>query len=282
MFQKLIHFVKYNNAFTVLLLVFFFGFGLAFAASPDLRDNVYSTSETITSVDNNLILSTDLDTFNFNLKIDNVSDDAKNYYAVYSYQTLTIQDGAWKNDHIEKTLTVDKQALDGKDLGLYLAKELGENISYELSYLKRVQKLEQEKGESQKVVTVEYSGLIGKLFDPKDKVIEGYVPVVVESVSEVGAVIEAPSPEIDTPSIQSEPQQSVSPLPVVSAPPPIAPTIDPQVPVSVEATTTDSQLLPEITDETQGEDTISPSDQNNALHISAPATSSEATIEPAQ
>ena len=40
---------------------------------------------------------------------------------------------------------------------------------------------EKDKGGSNKIVTVKYSGLIGKLFNPKDKVIEGYSPVVAES-----------------------------------------------------------------------------------------------------
>lgn len=191
MYKKLLNFIKYNNAFTLIILAFFFSFGVTFAANPDVRESVYSSEETVISVDNGLIVSADLDNFNFNLRISSITEDEKNYYTTYTYQALIVEDGIWQSKEIEKVLTVNKEALGGKDLGLYLARDLGENINYELSYLKRVQKLEREKGESQKVVTVEYSGLIGKLLDPEEKVIEGYDPVIPEPVVEVPATVES-------------------------------------------------------------------------------------------
>ncbi len=208
MYEKTLNFIKYNNAFTIIFVIIFFSFSISYAASDDVRSSVYASEETIVSIDNSLIVSADLDNFSFNLRITAVTEDEKNYYATYSYQTLTIEDGFWQNKTIEKTLTVSKEALDGKDLGLYLAEELGENINYELSYLKRVQKLEREKGASQKVVTVEYSGLIGKFIDPKEMVIEGYNPVIPEPVPEVPATVESNPAEVivSTPYTQPSPE----------------------------------------------------------------------------
>lgn len=191
MHKKIIDFIKYNNAFTIGFVICFFGFGISFAASPQLRDGVYSSEETVVSVDNGLIVSTDFDNFNFNLRINSITEDEKNYFVVYSYQTLAIEDGFWQAKELEKNLTVSKEALEGKDLGLYVAEELGENINYEMSYLKKVQKLEKERGESPKIVAVEYSGLIGKLLNPEEKVIEGYNPVIPEPVPEVPATVES-------------------------------------------------------------------------------------------
>jgi hypothetical protein len=191
MHKKVLNFIKYNNAFTIVFVICFFSFGITFAASPAARDSVYSSQETVVSVDNTAVVSADLDNFNFNLRIGSITEDAKNYYVAYSYQTFTVEDSVWQNKEIDKTLTVNKEALDGKDLGIYVAKQLGDNINYELSYLKRVQKLEQDKGASQKVVTVEYSGLIGKLLNPNEKVIEGYNPVIPEAVPEVAATVES-------------------------------------------------------------------------------------------
>ncbi|KKQ77859.1 MAG: hypothetical protein A3A96_00530 [Candidatus Zambryskibacteria bacterium RIFCSPLOWO2_01_FULL_39_39] len=191
MYQKILNFIKYNNAFTIIIGLLFFGSGVAFATSPDVRESVYTSSETVVSIDNSLIVSADLDNFNFNLRINSITEDEKNYYATYTYQTLVVENSIWQNKEIEKVLTVNKEALDGKDLGLYVAKELGENVSYELSYLKRVKALEKEKGESQKIVTTEYSGLIGKLLDPKEQVIEGYSPVIPEVVLEELATVES-------------------------------------------------------------------------------------------
>ncbi|OGM90490.1 hypothetical protein A2755_00100 [Candidatus Wolfebacteria bacterium RIFCSPHIGHO2_01_FULL_48_22] len=245
MYERILHFIKYNNAFTIILVIGFFGFGISFAASSDVRDAVYASEETVISVDNSSVVSADLDNFNFNLRIDSVTEDEKSYYATYSYQTLAILDGVWQNKNMEKTLTVSKEALDGKDFGLYLAKELGENINYELSYLKRVQILEREKGDSQKVVTVEYSGLVGKFFDPKEIVIEGYTPVIPEAVPEVPATVES-NPEqviVSTPYTESQvepeqlPQTPVEPVP--ATPPQVEP--GPEAP----ATSTPPQIEPE-------------------------------------
>ncbi len=184
MHKKLINFVKYNNAFPIIVAICLLSTGVTFAASPSARDAVYGSSEEVVSVDNGLIVSADLDNFNFNLKVNTLTEDANNYYANYSYSTLIVEDDIWQERVIEKTLKVSKEALSDKDLGLYVTKELGDNINYELSYLKRVQKMEREKGESQKVVVVTYSGLIGKLLNPKAMVIEGYDPVIPEVTPE--------------------------------------------------------------------------------------------------
>ncbi|MCX6701742.1 MAG: hypothetical protein NTX96_00915 [Candidatus Zambryskibacteria bacterium] len=229
MYQKILNFIKYNNAFTIIFVICFFGFGVTFAANPDA---IYSSEETVVSVDNSWIISADLDNYNFNLRINSITEDEKNYYATYSYQTMVIEDSVWQNKEIEKTLTVSKETLDGKDLGLYVAKELGENISYELSYLKRVQKLEKEKGESQKIVTTEYSGLIGKLIDPKQEVIEGYNPVIPEVVPEVPITVKSNPEEVIVSTQYPEPQPGPAPQPTpepvgTSTPPQIEPTPEP-------------------------------------------------------
>src|SRR3989344_3221645 len=169
MFQKVLHFIKYHNAFTLIFVMVFLGFGISYAASPAVRDSVYSSKETVVSVDNGLIVSAGLDDFNFNLRINSITEDETNYYAAYSYQTLIIEDDVWQNQLVEKTFKVNKESLSGKDLGLYVAQELGENVDAERYYLKRVQKLEKEKGESRKVVAVEYTGLIGKLLNSEEK-----------------------------------------------------------------------------------------------------------------
>jgi len=209
MFQKLIHFIKYHNAFTIIFMMVFSVFGISYAASPAVRDSVYSSKEKVISVDNSLIVSAGLDDFSFNLRINSITDDEKNYYVAYSYQTLVIEDSAWQNKEIEKIFTVSKEALDGKDLGLYAAEELGENLDYERSYLKRVQKLEKEKGQSRKAVAVEYSGLIGKLL--RGKIIDGYSPVI---TPEVVVVEETPTPEpVASPVISDTTAESTTSVP---------------------------------------------------------------------
>ena len=225
MYQKVVNFIRYNNAFAIAFFLLFSGFGITYAASPEVREGVYASKEVVVSVDNRQVVSVDLDNFNFNLVINSVTEDDKNYYAAYSYQTLAIEDGAWQTVTVEKTLTVSKEALDGKDLGLYATKELAEIINYELSYLKRVQKLEQEKGTSQKVVVTEYSGLVGKLLNPKEEVIEGYNPVIPEPIPEVAPPLGPTLPEpaavpIENPQTSPEATSGTAePTPVVEPAP---------------------------------------------------------------
>lgn len=257
-YQKILHFIKYHNAVTIVFVMVFFGFGVSYAASPAVRDSVYSSTETVVSVDNGAVVSADLDNFNFNLKINSVTEDEKNYYATYSYQMLVIENGAWQNKEVEKILKVSKAALGGRDFGLYAAEELGENVKSELSYLKKVQKLEKEKGQSQKVVAVEYSGLIGKLLNPKEKIIAGYNPVIPEAIPEPTAAI------VSTPSPPPPAVSGVEP-PVVSGPvPSVVEGVEPSSPPAASAE-------PTPTTEPAPEATSTPS--LTETPISEPATS---------
>jgi len=191
----------------------FFGFGMSYAASPAVRESVYSSKETVVSIDNGLIVSVSLDDFDFNLKITSITEDDTNYYAVYSYQTLAIENDVWKKQQIEKIFKVNKEVLGGKDLGLYVAQELGENVDAERYYLKKVQKLEKEKGQSRKVVAVEYHGLIGKLLNPEEKVIEGYNPVIPEPTPTPSPLVSDTTVEASTSVPTSTPEPTATPEP---------------------------------------------------------------------
>lgn len=268
MFDKFLLFIRYNNAFAIAIVLLFSGFGVTYAASPEVRDSVYASKQTVVSVDNHAIVAVDLNNFNFNLRINTVTDDSKNYYVAYSYQTLVIADDIWQVTPVNKTLTVNKDSLDGKDLGLYAAKELGDNMDYELSYLKRVQKLEIEKGASQKVVTTEYSGLVGRLLNPKESVIEGYNPVIPEPVPEVASPEPAVTPT-ENPVAHPEPQ--TTPAPVVQPP------TEPAPEATSTATSTPPAPAPEPTaTSTPASDTTATS----APTVDAVATSTPTAPEP--
>jgi len=182
--ERFLNFVKYNNAFTIILMMFFLGSGVSLAASPDLRGSVYSSTKSVVSVDNGALLSSNPDNYSFNLVINSVTEDGENYYVSYQYKTLSIVDYVWRDAFVSKSLVIDKKTLEGRDLGLYVSKELGDNLKYEVSYLKRVKEIEIKKGSSQKIVATQYAGLVGKLFDPKEEVIEGYNPIIPEEKKE--------------------------------------------------------------------------------------------------
>jgi len=215
MFQKIIYFIKYHNAVAIALsLVLALAFG-AMAASENVRNAVIG-EEIVTEqgIDNSAILTADLDNFDFRLTIRNVREEpgAQNYYVDYSYQTLAIQDNHWQPVLKEETLIVSKETLRGGDLGLYLAEELGEVIDYQLSYLKEVQKLEREKGQTYIVQTTTYTSLIGLILDTETKELPGYQPVI-----QPAEIITSPNEPI----IQPEPQ-------VIETQPEIQPIVQPE------------------------------------------------------
>lgn len=191
--EKFINFIKYNNAFSIAISFIFLATSASFAASEEAREVIYKSEEIVRSVDNSLIVSINLDSFDYNLQINEVREDEYNYYVDYSYQTLAIDDYVWKVVEKNETLKVSKEALDMsylKDLGLYTAQNLSDKINAEAYYLARVQKLEREKGLSQKIVATEYSGLVGRFINTKEKVVEGYSPIIVLTQRETERIMD--------------------------------------------------------------------------------------------
>lgn len=251
MFQKIINFIKYHNAFAIIFMIIFVGFSLSLAASPEFRENFISSEETVRSVDNSGIIAADLENFDFGLQIKTVTEDAKNYYITYTYKTYAIQDYIWQEVEKEKILTVSKEALSNRDLGLYIAEELGEVIDYELAYLKEVQKSEKENGLTQKIATIQYAGLIGRFLSPKEKVFPGYEPVV--SPPEIIIQPEPSQPEPPQSTLQAELQFE-----------PVAPSSDEPlqeatstVATSTQTTTTSTELTTATSTTTNNSSTTS-------------------------
>ena len=177
MFQKLLNFIKYHNAFSIAVAMVIVG-SAAFAASPDLQQAVVASHESINSVDNRALLALDINNLDPQLQITAITEDSDTYYIQYHYQTYDIEDFIWQPVVKEDTLKVAKAALRGQDLGVYVAEQLGQVIDYQHSYLAEVQKRERQNGETKKVATVTYSGLIGKFLNPEEKTFPGYEPVV--------------------------------------------------------------------------------------------------------
>ena len=185
MYQKVINFIKYHNAFAIgisLVLVL----TLSTMASEEVRNTVIGEKIiTEIGVDNSQLLSADLENFDINLKISNVLEDEENYYVDYSFNTFGVKDNLWQPLLKTERFTVNKIALGNRDLGIYLAEELGEVAQAELTYLKEAQKTERERGKTEIVETTDYTGLIGLALDLKDKILPGYEPVIKPVVVEV-------------------------------------------------------------------------------------------------
>lgn len=178
--SSLTGFIKYNNTFTIIIIVVFLATGSAFANEGVRNTVIGETIATVAGIDNTQILVTDIDNFNMNFTIQNITEDDNMYYIDYSYNVVAIIDNVWQPTTKEETLNVSKERLGGNDLGLYVASELGQLADYELSYMREVKEIEKKNGERRRVASIAYTGLKGLVLDPETKILPGYTPVIKE------------------------------------------------------------------------------------------------------
>ena len=184
MMARALAFIKYHNALPIGLSFFLLSVSGALAASPELRNDlskgVVSATESLIAIDNSYIASVDLETYTPRIEIKNVTEDETSYYVEYVLTTIDLADGVWRDVGKEETMNVAKDALGGKDLGLYVTRQLAEVSDAEMERLRGTQQFERQNGVTQKTVATAYSGLIGKYLDPKEEVLPGYMPVIPE------------------------------------------------------------------------------------------------------
>lgn len=178
--KSIAHFFLYNNLVPIAFGVLFLGGAGALAATPAVQEAVLSSETIVASVDNTYLLSADFETYPFTLQIISVIDDTEKYFVEYTLNTVDLEDGVWRDVVKTKILEVWKTSLGARDLGLYVTAELTQLRDAEKARLLETQAIERGIGETQKVVTTMYSGLVGRLLSPTSEVLEGYTPVVVE------------------------------------------------------------------------------------------------------
>jgi len=181
MFKKIINFIKYHNAFVIIVMFIFAASFSALAANENLRDKVLGEKiVTESGIDNSVILAADLENFDLEMKILDVREDEDNYYLDYQFRTLGIQENVWQTILRQKELKISKKVLAEQDLGLYVAEELGEMIDYELAYLKEIQENENKKGNDRIVQETKYEGLLGLVISTKTKELSPEYELVVK------------------------------------------------------------------------------------------------------
>ena len=176
------NFIQYHNAVPITLFIIFGVTGVAFAASPQVRDAtaaaVLSQQQQVLASDNTYLLGLDVPAFDFELQVTNVTEDDTAYYVDYQYNMVDPLDYVWRLYVASTSITVAKTEVQGKDLGLFISKQLGEVVAAKRAYLLAAQTQERKAGESQKIVSTTYSGLIGRFLDPEQETFEGYTPVI--------------------------------------------------------------------------------------------------------
>lgn len=173
--MKFLRFFAYNNIVPITVSVVLLGAGSAFAAANP--DAVLSTTEQVTSVDNTYIANKDLSTYTPTVRITGVTEDTEKYYVAYTISTIDIEKYVWQDVTKKDTMTVSKDDLKGRDLGLYVTEQFKNIIANQITYLTQVQQKERQ-NITRATVATEYGGLIGTFLDSKTETLPGYVPVV--------------------------------------------------------------------------------------------------------
>jgi len=179
--MKFLRFFAYNNIVPITVSVMLLGAGSAFAAANP--DAVLSTTEHVTSVDNTYIANKDLSTYTPAVRITAVTEDTEKYYVAYTISTIDIEKYVWQDVTKKDTMSVSKDDLKGRDLGLYVTEQFKNIIANQITYLTQVQQKERQ-NITHATVATEYGGLIGTFLDSKTETLPGYVPVV-EPVADV-------------------------------------------------------------------------------------------------
>ncbi len=180
--NRFTHFLFYNNTIPIMLGVLFLGAGATFAASPEARDAVVSSQTAVTTIDNSYLVETTITDDTVSITIGSVTENDEDYFIEYQMTTVEPRDGAWQPVTKTKTLTVNKESVTSRDLGLYAEEELAEVHAAEVRRLKEAQEIERRAGITPKVITTEYSGLVGQFFDPNQEVFPEYNPIIDPSV----------------------------------------------------------------------------------------------------
>jgi len=179
MFDKFIHFIKYNN-FTVLIFVFLFILGTGVFASETGREIIGKKQEKIQGIDNSLLLEVDLDQFDMEFKIETIEEDEEKYYVTYTFLDLVTIDNAWQYQLREKSREISKKIKE--NLGVYLIEELKEEQEARIKDLKEEQGKAKNDGPQKRFFVKEYSGLIGEVLDITSKVFTEYEAVKKEEL----------------------------------------------------------------------------------------------------
>lgn len=175
MFEKIIKFIKYNNAVVLILAVLFLASSGVWAQTEAGQEFIGAKQVTVEGVDNTLLLEVDLDTHDMDFNIELIKKDENYYYVTYTYLDIQEKNNAWQYQMQEGIRKISLNLK--KDLGEYLAEELGEEYEARIKELKKEKTRALEAGEELKFEVTEYTGLIGQSLELASRVFNNYEPI---------------------------------------------------------------------------------------------------------
>lgn len=174
MFEKTVHFFKYNNAAIVIAVVVFLLGASVFASEPG-REAIGQKTTRIEGVDNTLLLASDPDKLKPAFKIEGIEQDDTYYYVKYTYIDLVQASSTWEYQLTENTKKVPLSLKE--DLGVYLVGEFKEEEDAMRERVRTEKEKALAKGPEKRQEVTEYSGLIGKTLELGSSIFPGYEPV---------------------------------------------------------------------------------------------------------
>lgn len=198
--RKILDFIKYNNAFPLIVSVVLLCTGAAFASSPELRQAVFAPADTGAPIlpkktDTKQLVAEDMKHFDLGLRIDAITEDVEAYHAVYAYQTLAVAGGAWQPVRKTGKMDIPKKLLGKRDLGTYLAEQIGQVIDREVAYLREAQAA--VRVAAAPAASSRYAGLVGQ-------------PVKKPAAGDAASVTETDTAASDAQSDTTDGQETVS------------------------------------------------------------------------
>ena len=207
MMKKIFAFFTFNNAIPLAAMALTAGAGITFAATlptGSLPAPAPAAQSEPAPPDTSYLVSKDLSAWSPSAQITGVTEDADNYYVVYEFSTIALAGAAWGPAVEEKTLTVPKAVLGSRDLGLFVAGQLKDDIQQESADLAKAQEIERGKLAQTPQTAGAYGALIGKALTGGADVLPGYTPVVTSPAIQEPAYVPPAQP---APQPQEEPAQ---------------------------------------------------------------------------
>ncbi len=180
MFKKILHFIKYNNAMVLVIVLIFLLASGVFAQTEPGQKFIGQKQTAISGIDNIALIEADLDNFDMDFKIANIEEDGKYYYVTYTFLDLIKKNKAWQYVMQEKTRKISKKIK--IDLGKFIAEELTEQYQTKIKNLQRAQDLAKKIGEQKRTKITFYNGLIGQTLSLASKAFPDYEPIVKKSL----------------------------------------------------------------------------------------------------
>ncbi len=139
--KPILDFLKYNNAALLIFIGVLLLAGSVLASSSTVRQNFLSSGQlktpppSVKPTDTSALITTDISKYDFAVRIDALTEDSQAYVVIYSYKTLEMAGGVWREVRKSGKMDIFKEVLGTRDFKAYLTEQIEQVINRENKYL---------------------------------------------------------------------------------------------------------------------------------------------------